>query len=143
YRAELEEMTELVVTREAAPNRGNGSAINQVRTNEIALAKPWELREFALNDQEFGCSTFSETPSDGFLRPHTVGQTPDDAIHAPTPSSVVDDFVGQIACGSHTVPVSHDCAAGDPVPFLGANALASLIPGGSEPGAWLANPTGS
>lgn len=45
----LEAITNKFAGPNAAPGRPNGSAINQVRSNEIALAAPWELREFHLN----------------------------------------------------------------------------------------------
>jgi hypothetical protein len=48
YNAALQKVTDrFVVTRVAG--RPNGSAIGQVRTNEIVLASPWELREFVLS----------------------------------------------------------------------------------------------
>jgi hypothetical protein len=146
YRAALESITESIVVANAEPTSGNGSAINQIRTNEIALARPWELREFTLNNQSLSCSTATDVPADGFLRPHTVAQTPDDAAHAPTANLLVDEYVNQEvvppappACAkSYVVPPRFDCAA-DPVPFLGGNSLADLNAGGSPPGAWLAN----
>ncbi|HET6586086.1 MAG TPA: hypothetical protein VFG69_21660 [Nannocystaceae bacterium] len=152
YRDALANLTEVVVQREASPLRGNGSAINQIRTNENALADVWELREFAVADQSFGCVDATNVATDGFLRPHTVLQTPDDHAYTPTPNGTIDDFVASDVipfvstspCRStHQVPASYDCSSGSPDPFLGGNALASLTPGGSPPGAWLANPPGS
>src|SRR5690606_3741464 len=88
YREHLESLTERVVERNAAPSKGNGSAINQIRTNEAALALPWELNEFTLTNETSGNS-----PVDGALRPHTVAQTPDDAVYSPTPNPVVSDYI--------------------------------------------------
>lgn len=48
YNAALQSVTDLFTTIGASPNKLNDSAINQVRSNEIALAGPWELREFRL-----------------------------------------------------------------------------------------------
>ena len=48
YNAALQSITDQYTSIGASPNKLNGSAINQVRTNEIALASPWELREFRL-----------------------------------------------------------------------------------------------
>lgn len=48
YNTALEVLTEEFAKANAEPTKPNGSAINQVRTNEIALAAPWELREFNL-----------------------------------------------------------------------------------------------
>lgn len=50
YRDSLQKITESVVRAGVgAPfNRANGSALIRIRTNEIALSSPWELREFVL-----------------------------------------------------------------------------------------------
>ncbi len=45
-------------------SKPNGSALNQVRTNEIRFGQEWELREFKLN------------AATGQLRQFTVAQTP-------------------------------------------------------------------
>lgn len=49
FNKELQKITDDFAGFNAAPNKPNGSSISQVRTNEIALASPWELREFHLN----------------------------------------------------------------------------------------------
>ncbi len=41
-------VTELFTGKNAMPNRPNGNAISQVRTNEVAIGGTWELREFNL-----------------------------------------------------------------------------------------------
>lgn len=78
YRDELERLTEQFVRADADPRRPNGSAIGQVRTNEIALpqdAPPhspsfvWELREFQLTQKPFSFleeTTTANTPQDRF-----------------------------------------------------------------------------
>lgn len=48
YNRALEAVTSAFAGPGRAPAKPNGSAINQVRTNEIALGSPWELREFRL-----------------------------------------------------------------------------------------------
>lgn len=48
FNTELQRITDIFTRANAAPGRPNGSALNQLRTNEIALAAPWELREFVL-----------------------------------------------------------------------------------------------
>jgi hypothetical protein len=48
YNAALQSVTDLFANIGSSPGKPNGSAINQVRTNEIELANPWELREFKL-----------------------------------------------------------------------------------------------
>ena len=51
FNARLETVTEGFAGAGASPGSPNGSAIAQVRTNEIALVSPWELREFRLTNQ--------------------------------------------------------------------------------------------
>ena len=138
YLAQLQTMTESVVTHGAAPARGNQNAINQIRTNEVALAGlggRWELREFTLSDE-------SGAPLSGPLRTHTVAQTPDDAVFSSAGADpTINAFInGPVTAGvvlpasnpdhcqaSYSVPLSFNGA-----PFRGGNAL---IP----PGHWLAN----
>ena len=78
YLAQLQSMTESVVLHGAAPAKGNQNAIDQIRTNEIALGGQWELREFTLTDEK----PAADLPSNGELRTHTVAQTPNDARSA-------------------------------------------------------------
>ncbi len=72
YNTALENITESFVQANAAPSKPNGSALNQLRTNEIALAKPWELREFVIADAGW---------NQHFLKPTTVALTPDDSLN--------------------------------------------------------------
>jgi hypothetical protein len=46
YNAALQQITDRFSGKDKAPSKPNGSPLNQIRTNEIALANPWELREF-------------------------------------------------------------------------------------------------
>lgn len=139
YRAQLEDMTESVVTRDLAPDKGNGNAINQLRTNENALDPIWEMREFTLSKQSFTCASFTNVPADGFLRPHTVGETPDDGKYSPHPDPTIDAFLSPTPpCTAPSVPVNFDCSTASPDPFLGGHSQVSLNPGGSPPGSWLA-----
>ena len=48
YLADLEAITHLFTDANTNPGKPNGNSINQIRTNEIALASPWEMREFNL-----------------------------------------------------------------------------------------------
>lgn len=50
---ELIKVTEKFVVQDTSLNKPNHNAINQIRTNEIAIGNPWELREFNL-DRETG-----------------------------------------------------------------------------------------
>ncbi|WP_244237082.1 hypothetical protein [Corallococcus llansteffanensis] len=135
YRARLTAMTESVVLRGRAPGKGNQNALNQLRTNEIALGGmaeglPWELREFSLTDEDPGQGT--DLPSNGLLRPHTLALTPDDATHDFRTDPDVDSFVRTLVKGGVAQPVQvpGQCTASFAVPsrvqgrpFLGGNSL--------------------
>lgn len=109
YNATLEAITERFAGRNADPGRVNGSALNQIRTNEVALAFPWELREFTLS-------------AGGLLQPDTVKLTPDTGFMG---QAIVADFVNQnqsaILEERHTVPNEF---AG--VSFLGGSSINNL-----------------
>lgn len=74
YNTALQGVTDLFVLAGAEPGNPNqGAAIDHVRTNEIALAAPWELRSFQLTDRGTGFNNFDllqerleQTPADGF-----------------------------------------------------------------------------
>jgi hypothetical protein len=140
YLAQLQTMTESVVLHGADPAKGNQNAINQVRTNEIALAGPWELREFTLTDEQ---PLFNiDPPSNGVLRKHTVAQTPNDgAFGAGGADPTINGFVNGPVTAGVALPVVNplQCEASYTVPYLvgftpfrGGNALIG-------PGHWNAN----
>ena len=129
YRTHLASMTQSVVVHGAAPGKGNDNALNQIRTNEIALASPWELREFTLTDENPGAGT--DTPSNGLLRSHSVAQTPDDTAHSAFNDPDVDLYVfDQVLAGVDTT--GGNCSAAYTVPhgyngsaFRGGNSQVS------------------
>ena len=106
YNAALQVITTRFAGRNAAPGRPNGSALSQLRTNEIALEFPWELREFTI------------APT-GQLQPATVKLTPDGSFDQ---SFTLADFVNanaaDIIAETHTVP---ELFAG--APFLGGSSF--------------------
>src|SRR6185436_16484367 len=97
YNAALQAITDQVVLRDKGPGKPNRSALNQLRTNEIALASPWELRQFNLT-----------TPI-GFLHETPVTQTPDIRFNRADPfwggSTLLDTFITTNPAGA-TVPLS-------------------------------------
>ncbi len=112
YNAALESITEQFVTAGANPeNLPNKSALNQIRTNEIALDAPWELREFKIQAPGHYDS--------GHLRSVTVAMTPDLSFNL---TSTLTDFINQnetaIVAGTYDVPLSLPSGP----PFLGGNA---------------------
>ena len=106
YNAALQVITTRFAGRNAAPGRPNGSALSQLRTNEIALEFPWELREFTI-------------APNGQLQPATVKLTPDGSFDQ---SFTLADFVNanaaDIIAETHTVP---ELFAG--APFLGGSSF--------------------
>lgn len=65
YKAALEQVTRRFTERDDKLGKVNGSPLNQIRSNEIALAPSWELREFVLDYNS------------GHLRQNTVAVSPD------------------------------------------------------------------
>jgi hypothetical protein len=133
YLSQLNAMTESVVTHGAAPSKGNQSALNQIRTNEIALwggcgpsGRQWELREFSLTNE----SLPGDPPASGLLRKHTVARTPDDSTYsAGGPDATINSFIaGTSVVPAAATPASCNLVPNYPVagpPFRGGN---SLIP---------------
>jgi hypothetical protein len=110
YNSALQALTERFTARNAAPGRPNGSALSQLRTNEIALDVPWELREFTIS------------PSTGFLQQSTVKLTPDQGFdQSPTLASFVNANEADILLEKHTVP---ELFAENP--FLGGSSFNNL-----------------
>lgn len=72
YNNALENITESFVQANAAPSKPNGSALNQLRTNELALGSPWQLREFAIASSGW---------NQHLLTQNTVNQTPANALN--------------------------------------------------------------
>jgi hypothetical protein len=74
YNSRLERITQQFVRANANPARPNGSALGQLRTNEVTLNPPpengtipWELREFQLTQMPFTFlveTTVADTPAD-------------------------------------------------------------------------------
>ena len=107
FNSALQALTDVFAGPNANPAKPNGSALDQLRTDEVALAFPWELREFHL-----------DATSHEFLEA-TVKQTPELSFNG---SASVTNFVNAnqaaILAGNYVVP--DDFPAG--TPFLGANA---------------------
>ena len=95
-------ITEQFAAAGVAPSKPNGSALNQLRTNEISLANAspdddWQLREFRL---------FADgAPDAGQLRMVTVKLTPDTTLRtADTTARFINHKTQLILQERHTVP---------------------------------------
>lgn len=149
YNAALQSITDQFTSIGASPNKLNGSAINQVRTNEIALASPWELREFRLKavtivkqpveevaqstssfslDGKQASGTTTITRID--LAQSTVAQTPNiDHQHQQILADYINANEAAILANAHTVPLTFQST-----PFRGAAAPNPLNLGWDGPG---------
>ncbi len=98
YNEALEHLTEQVVVAGAGGDRKpNGSAINQVRTNDFVLDRPWELREFQF-----------ARDNDGFLHEATIKQTPDRSLNGTKLlATFINQFQSDILAGTHVVPENY------------------------------------
>jgi hypothetical protein len=88
YNRDLEAITEQFARANAVQGKPNGSAINQVRSNEIALQSVWEMREFRLPN------------TNGYLQEVTVKQTPDISLNN---TDVVANYIN-----ANEVDILHD-----------------------------------
>lgn len=106
YNTALEAITRRFAGPNASPSRPNGSAINQVRSNEIALSAPWEMREFNLN-------------AAGQLVQVPVAQTTDLPLNnSPALAQFINTNTAALLTDTHVVPATFNGA-----PFLAGSAL--------------------
>ena len=106
----LQQITDTFARANASPAKPNGSALNQLRSEEGELATPWELREFRL-----------DATSHGFVE-STVAQTPDIRFNANPNLHTLTDYINAnqaaILDGSYRVPLKFPGTQS----FLGASA---------------------
>jgi hypothetical protein len=110
YNVALQALTARFAGRNAAPGLVNGSALSQLRTNEIALSSPWELREFTLS------------AATGFLHEDTIKLTPDLSFDGtPALANFINANESAIIAEQHTVPLTFQGS-----PFLGGAVFNNL-----------------
>ncbi len=116
YNAALQAITDQVVVANAGGGKPNGSALNQVRTNENRLDDTgdgidWEAREFRID------------PTTHLLASDTVAQTPDRLVRF---GPYLDDYVNQhaatITADDYVVPLRYPSAR---APFRGGSIIYS------------------
>ena len=105
YLRALEGVTRRFTDRGQAPGKANGNALNQIRSNELALGAPWELREFTL------------TPTG--LRPNPVAVTPDILALNGTPAlaQLINDNETALLAGTFLLSESNEGASALAGPF--------------------------
>ncbi len=120
FNTQLETITDQFAKCGTSPSKPNQSSLNQLRTNEIQLASPWELREFVLDN---GTHLFKET---------TVKQEPAAKYNTKLNNADVQrlaQFINtmepSILANNYTVP---DVFSSNP--FLGGHALTQFPPVG-------------
>jgi hypothetical protein len=98
YNTALQQITDRFSGPNKAPAKPNGSALNQIRTNEIALNSPWELREFRIVG-----AALQEVPT---------AQSPDNS-HQGTPrlAAFVNDNEADILDRNITIPLQFQSVA--------------------------------
>jgi hypothetical protein len=110
YNAALEALTLKFSGRGVAPSRPNGSGLDQLRTNEIALSFQWELRQFGISATT---GLFQEAP---------IALNPDLSFNGtPTLATFINDNQPAILAGTDVVPL----AIGG-IPFLGGSVFNNL-----------------
>jgi hypothetical protein len=112
----LENITEQFARAGVAPRKVNGSALNQLRTNEVLPPQtgPWELREFKLTPG-------NEDPfvANGQLKMTTVKLTPDEQFNnTATLGNYITANQAQVCAEQHIVPLQFGGG-----PFLGGNSF--------------------
>jgi hypothetical protein len=113
YNAALEALTLKFSGRGVAPSRPNGSALDQLRTNETALSFQWELRQFGIS------------PTTGLFQEEPIALTPDFGFNgAPALAQFINQSQAAILAGTDTVPLQLNGA-----PFLGGSVFNSLASG--------------
>lgn len=119
YNNLLENITNQFMLSGNNPSKPNQNALNQLRTNEIALSDPWELREFVLNNS-------------GQLELHPVAMEPAVKYNVKANNSDVTnlvDFINNhlppIFNNQYEVPLEHNGNA-----FLGGKAHTPFPPAG-------------
>lgn len=94
YNDALEKLVDRFAGANVAPDRVNGSALAQFRSNELVGEFPWQWREFKLSK------------ATGLLEQVTVAQTPQTTLNE---SKAIRDYVNQNAAdilnGTHVVPL--------------------------------------
>ncbi len=121
YNDALQAVTDRFTAIGASPGKPNGSAINQVRTNDFVLDFPWELRQFQLDPN---VRSFQKP-----LVLTTVAQTPASSRQATTAiSTYVNANEPAILAHQHVVPLLWSGK-----PFLGGAAPHNLDLGWDGP----------
>lgn len=108
YKSHLAMLTQRFTARGRGVGRPNGSALNQIRTNDIALATPWELREWVIDGDS------------GSLAPAPVAETPDFVTlnNSPELADLLNENADAILDGSFRLPTELAAGSAPAGPFF-------------------------
>lgn len=108
YNRHLGMLTKRFTDRGRGVGRPNANALNQIRTNDIALATPWELREWVIDQDS------------GLLTPGSVAETPDFVTLNNTPelADLLTDNADAILEGSFRLPTELAAGSAPAGPFF-------------------------
>lgn len=130
YNAALQAITDQFTSANAVPAKPNGSALNQLRSNDFPITSLWELREFHINAVTHGFDTVSTA-----LTPHFDTYTNTGPL-----SSSLAQFINQnandILLERHAIPASFNG-----VPFLTGSAMNPFQ--SQQPKTWIVPGTAS
>lgn len=108
YNRHLGMLTQRFTARGRGAGRPNGSALNQIRTNDIALATPWELREWVIDGDS------------GLLASAPVAETPDFVAlnNSPELADLLNENANAILDGSFRLPTELAAGSAPAGPFF-------------------------
>ena len=128
YNNRLHRLTEQFVRAGANPLKPNGNALNQLRTNEVAMGVPWELREFRLLTFPFDFlheTTTVDTPNnDTAAGPSFQGTVTLSNFILAGPAPVPLFFSGQNFLGANPETPNPAFVWNGPLPLDAANIVA-------------------
>ena len=93
FKTKLQGLTDRFAKAGVMPGRPHGNALNQIRTNEVELGEPWEMREFVLTAAGLQPAAVKLTPDNGFNNTNVL-------------SSFINTNQAAILAERHTVPES-------------------------------------
>lgn len=100
YNLALRRITDRFAGKNVAPSRPNGSSISQIRTNEVALSFPWELRQFEIDatTHQLVEVALTRQPADQFDNTAKL-------------ATFINNNEAKILAGTHQVPLTFQGAA--------------------------------
>lgn len=132
YNNALENITDQFTQSGTNPSKPNQNSINQIRTNEIRLSSPWELREFNLfNSGQLGLVTVKQEPA---VKYNVKTNNPDVERLA----SFINNNTIAVENNNYEVPINVPLNVGSPTPttaFLGGKSHIQFPPTGLAPSA--------